>query len=131
MAFTSARLTEALQIDPATADRIIGLIHGSIDYREHPAVVAWAKQCYHDPRDSDQSRPECIMRAIDAELGTYGVEAIEGRYVDRYHGTIQATYCNTGDTYATTILYDCEDQKYRLTSWGDFVERFGDRRQIA
>jgi hypothetical protein len=130
MAFTPARLAEALQISEETAARIVDLVRERIDYREHPAVVAWARECHHDPRESLNARPECIMRAIDAELKTYGVEPIRGNHVDRYWDDCQAIYCNTGDTYAATILYDTHDGKYRLTSMGDFVERFERRRGL-
>ena len=99
--------------------------------REHPAVVSWAEQCTHDPRESSQAYAECLLCAINAELGGYGVEPIRGRYVDRYHQDIQAVYVNLGDTYDTTILYDHETDRLQITSWGDWVECHERQRQIA
>ena len=122
---TLGRLIEAFGVDKGTT--VYALLKGTTDYKVHPAVVKWAEQCYHDPRDSSNAKAECLMVAIDAELETYGVEAIRGRYVDRYHQDVQATYCNTGDTYATTILYDCEDDRMLITAYGDWIETHSER----
>lgn len=107
---------------PDKASAILAVIRTD-SWRTHPAVVAWAEQCYHDPRESEGGRAECRMVAINAILDGYGVEALEGAYVDRYHHNIQATYVNFGDTYDTTILFDNVRQVYRVTSWGDFVQQ--------
>lgn len=97
----------------------------------HPAVTAWAEKCYHDPRDSEDAYAECLMTALNAIIGGYGTEAIEGRYVDRYHFNIQAEYVNTGDTYSTTVLLDHETDRLQITTFGDWVEKYGERRQVA
>jgi hypothetical protein len=119
--WTVQRLTEQLQIDDGAAEQILGLIRRTIDPFSVPAVDAWRRQCYHEPR---ADRPETIMRAIDVVLETCGTEAIWGS-----SSCTQpvAEYCNAGDTYAATILYDYVAGKYRITSWGDWVERYGDR----
>ena len=54
-------------------------------------------------------------------LGLFGVEAIweEGNYSNPV-----ATYVNTGDSYAMTLVYDVEEDEILLTGWGDFVEDF-------
>ncbi len=89
----------------------------------HPDVVSWAQSCYHDPRVNPQAYGSCLMLALNAVLGTFGVEAIRGRHVDNYHGDIQAEYLNTGDTYAVTLLLDHERDTILITSWGDWVEQ--------
>ncbi len=116
---------------PEVGNRCADILAGKVDALEHPAVVSWAKDCYHDPRQNPNALPECIMLALNAELSGYGVESIEGRHVDRYHGTVQAIYVNTGDTYNPTILHDNETGRYILTSYGDWVERHERRRQIG
>jgi hypothetical protein len=63
----------------------------------------------------------------DGLLEGYGVEPIRGDWVDNYYGDIVALYVNTGDTYNPTILYDVNAGKFLVTSWGDWVERYGDR----
>lgn len=125
------QLSEALNIEHETATRIVGLITGRVDYKVHPAVIKWAEKCYHDPRDNANSRAECIMEAINAELQGYGIESIVGRYVDRYHQNVQAIYVNMGDTYNTTILHDNEKGKFIFTSWGDWAERNSTRRKLV
>jgi hypothetical protein len=120
MAFTVARLVERLQITEEQAQRIIGVIRGKVSPFEVPSTAAWRKQCYHDP---DPAKPETRMHAIDGILGTFGTEAIWGRSCTQP----VAEYCNTGETYDSTILYDYVNAKYRLTSWGDWVEAYGDR----
>lgn len=77
--------------------------------------------------DWDPYRPavEGVMEAIDHLLDTCGVEAIE--YPDhgwRHHfwGDIAAVYCNTGDSYGGTVLFDVERQTFYVTTWADWVE---------
>lgn len=127
MAWTIERFTKHFDCNEQIAERCIGLLRGTHDYRDHPAVVEWAERCYHDPRLSIPAKPECIMKAFDAELKGCGVEAIEGRYVDRYHQNIQATYINFGDTYDATIVYDNEQGRYTLTTLGDWIEQHHNR----
>lgn len=121
MAFTVARLTAQLGIDESQAQQVIGLIRGRISPFAIAGTDAWRRQCYHEPRET---APETIMHAIDQVIGTCGTEAIFGA------GSCTQPvieYCNAGDTYAATIVYDYIAEKYRLTSWGDMVERYGKR----
>jgi hypothetical protein len=122
--FTPARLVEALGIDSARAESIIGLVRGTVDPFSLPGVAAWRDRCYHAPR---ADRPEVILHAIDEVLGTCGTETIRGDVYDAYTDDIVAEYCNAGDTYAVTILYDYMRREYRLMSYGDWVEKYGDR----
>lgn len=120
MAFTVARLVEGLQITETQAEQIIGIIRGRLSPFTVERTEHWRTQCLHEP---DPSSPETRMHAIDGILGTCGTEAIWGRSCTQP----VAEYCNTGDTYACTILYDYTAGKYRLMSWGDWVETYGDR----
>ena len=65
-----------------------------------------------------------IMRTIDGILGTHGVEYIDGSGTN---GTNGMDYCNTGDTYDTTVLFDCKAQRFVIGSWGDIVEKYPNR----
>jgi hypothetical protein len=116
---TTKRIADELSVTDEQAKRIRGLMDGSIDPETSPAVQAWLRQCHHRPRAS-----ELIMCAIDEAFETHGVEAIrtKGTWIDNYHLDIRAVYCNTGDTYAATVLLDHKTGSYLLTSWGDFVE---------
>lgn len=76
--------------------------------------------------------PDTRMKRMDELLGGYGVEALRGEWKNGYWGDVVATYINFGDTYDTTIVclrtgssrWDC---RYMITSYGDFVERYGER----
>lgn len=69
------------------------------------------------------------LEAIDKLLGTCGTEAIRGEWQNGYWCDIVATYCNTGDTYALTVIHVRGDGSWNepgrfiVSSWGDWVER--------
>jgi hypothetical protein len=82
----------------------------------------------------DVSDPDSVDRALDTAsrlVGGYGVEAIHGKYVDRYYQDIVGLYVNTGDTYNGTLLFNTITEKFSLTTMGDFVEKYSDRYQIG
>jgi hypothetical protein len=64
------------------------------------------------------------MSALDTLLECYGVEDIrvEGAWVGHYHGDIVAHYLNTGDAYTETVLYDCENGVFLMTTYGDWLQ---------
>lgn len=69
------------------------------------------------------------LEAIDKLLGTFGTEAIRGDWQNGYWCDIVAAYCNTGDTYALTVLHVRGDNSWNeqgrfiVSSWGDWVEK--------
>jgi hypothetical protein len=68
------------------------------------------------------------LEAIDKLLGTYGTEAIRGEWQNGYWCDIVAVYCNTGDTYATTVIqirgeYSFCRSRFIVSTMGDFVGR--------
>jgi hypothetical protein len=89
--------------------------------RVFPRTCNWIDQCYHTP-----SHNEIVLSALDELLATFGVECIEtSEVISNYHGYARASYLNTGDSYAKTILLDHKELTWRLVSWGDFVEEIG------
>lgn len=82
--------------------------------REHPAAQARESECYNHP-----SLTDLRLHALNAELETFGVEYVKGKGTAR---TPSFEYLNTGDTYAATIVRFA-DGRYRVSSWGDIVER--------
>lgn len=80
--------------------------------------------------------PEDLLRSInekaDGGRGLHGVEAMwvsdDGELHQRGYGDIVAEYVNTGDTYAATVIYDYEVDKFMITGWGDWVERWEKQR---
>ena len=77
------------------------------------ATDKWISSCYNHPSFHDVK-----MNMLDVALNTFGVE-----YIRRGHNQKSPAieYCNTGDTYATTLLYI--RGTYRVGDWGSIVER--------
>ena len=73
---------------------------------------------------------QSTLETVDRLIGAHGVEAIRGKYVDRYYGDIVAQYANVGDSYAATVLFNTVTKRFSLTSWGDFVEKNSKRYKI-
>lgn len=74
------------------------------------------RECYHPPNWTDVA-----LHAIDAILGTYGIEGMA--HPDNFRCGF--SYCNTGETYNPTVLLATwsEGDQWYVCSWGDFVER--------
>jgi len=85
------------------------LLDGSSSPYDFDSVKRWVNECYNTP-----SHYELVMEAANEVLVCFGVEAL---------GNVSAVYCNTGDTYATTLIYDLENDRYLWSAWGDFVEQ--------
>lgn len=107
----------ALNISAETANIVRGLIRGEIrtlDSERFPRANAYFASCYNRP-----SRLARIMECLNEVLGMGGVEAI---------GEVQmygppAEYLNAGDTYAATLVFDRLVGNFKLTSWGDWLEK--------
>lgn len=72
------------------------------------------------------------LERINELLGLHGTEAIRGDWQNGYWCDIVAAYCNTGDTYGTTVIqvrgeswYD--NSRFIVSTMGDFVERNSSR----
>ena len=105
---------------PDIARKLYRLETGQDKPEQYASVQEWLRQCYSRP-----SEDELILHAMNEVLEGFGTEAIESPdyQVDRYHYGIVAVYVNRGDTYEPTVLYETETGRFRLTSWGDWVER--------
>jgi hypothetical protein len=79
---------------------------------ETPAGAARIAECYHPPGTADLR-----MAALDALLGTHGVEGFETTRGE------SVLYLNAGDTYTPTIVRF--RGHYRVACWGDIAERHG------
>ena len=111
-----------MQCSLRKATTALAIIRGQLDplkYPRHfPATDEWARSCYSRLPKSDAK-----LSALNELFETYGVEPVRiDHHWDRYHGNVVACYLNTGDSYAATILLDYQENKWRLTSFGDFVE---------
>ena len=69
-----------------------------------------------------------FLRAADKAIDAHGVEPLalgpdgQKKYNLDYEDREIAYYVNTGDTYSATLLYDPEDDKVYLTTWGDWLQ---------
>jgi hypothetical protein len=73
-------------------------------------------------RDKSDKVDEALEYANEI-LHAHGVEAIRGGGGEGgYYGSIVALYVNMGDTYAGTLLYDVDKERFYITSWGNWVE---------
>lgn len=124
MKFTPENIAEAFDIDLDDARLAIKTIRYKVSPLDEPRKFPRTYETYSRLGDlSSENDNEMRMSALDELCLTCGVEPIRtSEYIDRFHGEIRASYLNTGDSYATTILLDHRDLKWRLMSWGDFVE---------
>lgn len=68
------------------------------------------------------------LQEINDLLEMNGKEAIRGEWQNGFWCDVVACYCNTGDTYAPTVIQVRGESSYRkstfrVQSWGDFVEK--------
>lgn len=68
-----------------------------------------ARECYHRPQTCD-----IRLHVLNDAGGLHGVESVESESGEF------ASYLNTGDSYADTVIY--WRGRYRVQSVGDFVE---------
>lgn len=123
------RLRETFKLEHHEAVLIRALAH-QVDNRdklEHliethcPETYAYARSCYNDPFQGGMWRRTVALHAIDRILGTCGVEALGP--IDMHAGP-PFEYCNTGDTYAATLIYSRENGADNLFigCWGTVTE---------
>lgn len=124
MKLTAENIAEAFDIDLDDAKLAIKIIRYRANPLDEPEKFPRTHETYSRLGDlSSKNDNEMRMSALDELCLTHGVEPIRtSEYIDRFHGEVRASYLNTGDSYATTILLDHRDLKWRLMSWGDFVE---------
>lgn len=106
-------IEKRLNVDRVKATAIRDVMTGMLDAESFPGVANWVRQCYNRPWKS-----ELKMAAIDEIMETHGVEAL-GK-INEY--TPLYVYCNTGDSYKATVVYDYEKEQFFISSWGDLVE---------
>jgi hypothetical protein len=120
---TTEQIARHFNIDDTTAATVLGIIRGTVDPCEASSDArAWVDRCHHRP-----GTREIQLRALVQVLDGSGDEAIWGR--DEYQPV--AAYVNTGDTYSPTIILDYIAARWRLSTFGDFIERFERKYQIA
>jgi hypothetical protein len=111
-------LIDRLHITPEQAETVRKLIRGELhtrDEKRFPRSNTYFDRCYHQP-----NRLTRILECLNEALETHGVEPLG--HVDFRDGP-PAEYLNTGDTYTATLLFDHGTDTFKLTSWGDWLEK--------
>lgn len=86
------------------------------------ATFQYARSCHGDPFATHMWRVTLVLHAIDTILGTHGVECLgEGEHRNGYAPPYE--YCNTGDSYATTLIYKRATDNLYIGSWATIAER--------
>lgn len=105
-------------IDRADAIRIRRLLDGRDDPADTEEGKKYIASCFSQPDHVDLT-----LEVIDKILGTCGIEALHAESIyDWYYQDIAALYCNNGQSYDATILYDIDRMAFYVTSWADWVE---------
>jgi len=86
-----------------------------------PGTARYVRSMFSSPYRSHMWRVTVALHAMNEIMGTYGVEAlgpdVGGPNPPPYE------YLNSGDTYATTLVYRRSDDSLHIGSWGDVAER--------
>ena len=92
-------------------------------YAQDPikACTTALRKTAHAPEDER-------LEQINKILGMHGTEAIRGEWQNGYWGDIVACYCNTGDSYAPTVIQLRGESSFRKSTFrvqctGDFIEK--------
>lgn len=110
------KIAEKLNITIEQAQKIKGIIEGTIDPLTFDSVKKWVDQCYNMP-----SKLELKLEAINEILEGYGVEYIESTS-DNFDSPEGLSYINLGDTYTPTVIFDHGSNKFKYCSYGDIIE---------
>jgi len=98
---------------PDQAEKIMQIVWGELDPCTVPETAAWVDSCYHLPPVREQK-----MHAIDVLIHGFGVESVFG---DDFRQP-DMTYSNCGDSYGTTIVLDYTENRWMVTTVGDWIE---------
>ena len=115
------RLVETFKISTDAARQIRGLCEAVDDRDKFENYVAdffpehfrWES---HNSYYRKVDRVEVLMQLCNKILGTYGVES------HSYNGKTIATYCNTGDNYAATLMQNVNADNLYIGCWATMAE---------
>lgn len=86
-----------------------------------PGTAKYVRSMHSDPYRSHMWRVTVALHAMNEIMDTHGVEAlgpdVGGPSPPPYE------YLNTGDTYATTLIYSRKSNSISIGNWGDIAER--------
>lgn len=103
---------------PEVADQIFALIDGKVrPWEIDDSISAWTS--YQGRWTTRREQRICDkLKAMSKLIEGFGTEAI----FDSGASWPDMEYVNMGDTYNTTILFDFVEDRYMVTTWGDWIE---------
>ncbi len=114
------RTSTLFRIDGMT-DTIAASIRGMISGELYPAEESdaadrWRGQCFHEP-----DHLSLVLCAINDLLDCHGVECVPYADDSSFLRGPRFSYCNTGDSYATTVCYDHGRGRFVVCGWADLA----------
>ena len=97
------------------------LLKQAVDLYAPVATVRYVRQLHSSPYRSQIWRVTVVLHALDIILGTHGVEALGPDVGGPNPPPFE--YLNSGDPYATTLIYTRATDTLRIGCWGDIAER--------
>lgn len=71
----------------------------------------------------DGDNEDDILEEANLILKGHGVEYMtSSQWISHYYGYTYALYINKGKTYEDTLIFDCEENKFIVSSQGDFCQ---------
>lgn len=116
---TLGNISTLLNVDKERARIIKKLIKGDIAPETFSNVKTWVNQCFNYPK-----LLEMIQEALNQVLGAYGTEPVENydNWINSFYHYINYIYCNNGDIYQNTIIFDTEKEVFFINSVGNILE---------
>lgn len=116
---TLGNISTLLNVDKERARIIKKLIKGDIAPETFSNVKTWVNQCFNYPKHL-----EMIQEALNQVLGAYGTEPVENydNWINSFYHYINYIYCNNGDIYQNTIIFDTEKEVFFINSVGNILE---------
>ena len=126
---TKTLLSEFRQLSPEDARLIRALASAADDgeklkklvEKSAPGTELYVRSMHSDPYYSRLWRNTVALHAIDKIMGTHGVEGLGPQRARDYAPAYE--YLNTGDTYASTLIFDRDKDRLFVGSWGDVAEK--------
>jgi hypothetical protein len=125
---SARRLQDALHLSPEEANLVRAIGHAtdtgglaSLIEMNVPKTATYVMSMHSSPYDSHMWRVTVALHAMDAIIGTHGVEGLgpaRGRdFAPPYE------YLNTGDPYDATLIYRRKTDTVSIGDWGAIAER--------
>jgi hypothetical protein len=126
---SSRRLQDELRLTPEQAKLIRAIGHAADDGEilsslieaSVPKTAEYVRRMHSDPYHSHMWRITVALHAMDAILGTFGVEAL-GPPSGLSHSP-PYEYLNTGETYDATLIYRRHTDTVTIGDPGSIAER--------